>query len=82
MSASMKLSVDMQAIGAALSELLDDIAGEPIPFVLILQADNISQYLSNCDRKDGRQLLEDLLERWKAGRADIPAHYNPDLPKQ
>jgi hypothetical protein len=24
-------------------------------------------------------LIESLLMRWKLGRADIPAHYNPDL---
>ena len=41
--------------------------------------DKAAQYVSNCDRKDGSELIESLLARWKAGRADIPAHYNPDL---
>lgn len=79
MSASARLSVRLQDIAQSLAEVLDEVAGEPIPFVLVLQADKAAQYISNCDRKDGRELIESLLERWKAGRADIPAHYNPDL---
>lgn len=79
MSASARLSVRLQSIAQALSEVLDEVAGEPVPFVLMLNADKVAQYISNCDRKDGRELIEMLLARWKAGRADIPAHYNPDL---
>lgn len=81
MSASARLSVRLQEIAQALAEALDEVAGEPIAFVLVLQAGKVAQYVSNCDRKDGRELIESLLARWKAGRADIPAHYNPDLPK-
>lgn len=79
MSASARLSVRLQDIAQSLAEVLDEVAGEPVPFVLVLQADKAAQYISNCHRKDGRELIESLLERWKAGRADIPAHYNPDL---
>lgn len=79
MSASARLSVRLQDIAQSLSEVLDEVAGEPVPFVLMLNADKVAQYISNCDRKDGRELIEMLLARWKAGRADIPAHYNPDL---
>ena len=79
MSASARLSVRLQDIAQSLAEVLDEVAGEPIAFVLVLQADKAAQYVSNCDRKDGRELIESLLARWKAGRADIPAHMNPDL---
>lgn len=82
MSASARLSVRLQDIAQSLSEVLDEVAGEPIGFVLVLSADKTAQYISNCDRKDGRELIEELLARWKAGRADIPAHYNPDLGPQ
>ena len=82
MSASDRLSVRLQDIAQSLAEVLDEVAGEPVPFVLVLQADKTAQYVSNCERKDGRELIESLLERWKAGRADIPAHYNPDLPRR
>lgn len=79
MSASVRLSVRLQAIAQALEDTLNEAAGEPCAFVLVLQADGVAQYVSNADRKDGRELIESLLARWKAGRADIPAHYNPDL---
>ena len=82
MSASARLSVRLQDIAQSLAEVLDEVAGEPVPFVLVLQTDKAAQYVSSLDRKDGRELIESLLARWKAGRADIPAHYNPDLPKR
>lgn len=79
MTTSARLSVRLQDVAQSLSEVLDEIAGEPIAFVLVLQADKTAQYISNCSRADGRALIESLLARWNAGRADIPAHYNPDL---
>ena len=81
MSASLNLSLRLQDIAQSLAEVLEEVAGEPVPFVLVLQADKIAQYISNLDRKEGRELIESLLARWNAGRADIPAHYNPDLPR-
>jgi hypothetical protein len=81
MSASLNFSLQAQTLAQALSDALEQIAGEPVAFVLVVQADKVAQYVSNCERKDGKELLESLLERWKANRADIPAHYNPDLPK-
>lgn len=79
MSASARLSVRLQDIAKSLADILDEVAGEPIAFVLVLQADQVAQYVSNASRKDGRELLQSLMDRWDAKRADIPAHYNPDL---
>lgn len=79
MSASLLLSLRLQDVAQSLADVLDEIAGEPVPFVLVLEADKTAQYVSSLDRKDGQELIEHLLARWKAGRADIPAHYNPDL---
>lgn len=79
MSASARLSVRLQDIAQSLAEVLDEVAGEPIAFVLVLSADKTAQYISNCDRQDGRDLLQSLMDRWDAKRADIPAHYNPGL---
>jgi phosphoheptose isomerase len=78
-SQSQRLSLAMQDIANGLNEYLKVIAGEEIAFVLIIQADKVAQYVSNASRADGTELIEDLLNRWKANRADIPAHYNPDL---
>lgn len=79
MSASLNLSLRLQDIAQSLGEVLDEVAGEPIAFVLVLSADNTAQYVSNASRQDGRDLLQSLMDRWDAKRADIPAHYNPDL---
>ena len=79
MSASLLLSLRLQDVAQSLADVLDEIAGEPVPFVLVLEADKTAQYVSSMDRKDGQDLIESLLARSKAGRADIPAHYNPDL---
>ena len=69
----------MQDIAQSLADVLADVAGEPIAFVLVLSADDTAQYVSNASREDGKAMIESLLARWEAGRADIPAHYNPDL---
>lgn len=81
MSASQRLSIAMQDIASDLSARLKHETGEDLAFVLVVSADNVAQYVSNAKREDGSALIESLLARWKAGRADIPAHYNPDLPK-
>ena len=79
MSQAAALSLRLQDIAQSIDDILAEIAGERLSFVLIVQADKTAQYISNCNRKDGTELIESLLARWKAGRADIPAHYNPDL---
>lgn len=78
-SQSVNVSLILQELAAGINEVLKSAAGEEVAFVLIVQADKVAQYVSNTKRADGVQLIESLLERWKAGRADIPAHYNPDL---
>jgi hypothetical protein len=78
-SQSMMVSLVLQEIAEAVNGALKTAAGEEIAFVLVCQADKVAQYVSNTKREDGAALIESLLARWKAGRADIPAHYNPDL---
>jgi hypothetical protein len=73
------LSLSLQALANHIDEHLTAHAGQPVGFVLVTSAFNASQYISNCQREDGKALIEHLLGRWKAGRADIPAHYNPDM---
>jgi len=74
------VSLSLQPISHALDEYFVKVAGERIAFVLVVAADDVSQYVSNVSREDGTALLLALFDRWKSGRADIPAHYNPDLP--
>ena len=78
-SQSARVSLVLQEIANGIEDVLTEAAGERISFVLVVQADKVAQYISNTKREDGAALIESLLARWKAGRADIPAHYNPDL---
>lgn len=78
-SISLKLSLHLQEITTVLDKMLEQAAGERVSFVLIIQADTVAQYTSNTKREDGVKLIESLLDRWKRNRADIPAHYNPDI---
>lgn len=79
MSAVVPISLVLQDLAAGINDVLSAAAGKPVGFVLVLQIDGVAQYVSNTERKDGAELLESLLAHWKVGRADIPAHYNPDL---
>jgi hypothetical protein len=78
-SAHFRVSLSLQGLAQYVDDFLKDRAGERVSYVLMVNVDNVTQYVSNTDRKDGTELVESLLARWKANRADIPAHYNPDL---
>ena len=43
MSASLNLSIRLQAIAQALEDTLNEAAGEPCAFVLVCQADGVAQ---------------------------------------
>lgn len=73
------ISTHLQYLATAIDEALTDTAGNRCTFVLMVCHGGVAQYVSNASRSDGTVLIEILLERWKQGRADIPAHYNPDL---
>lgn len=77
--AAKAVSVSLQELAGIVQDFLQEKAGAPTAFVLVVAVDNTAQYVSNCSRKDGQELLEHQLAWWNAKRADIPAHYNPDL---
>ena len=77
-----ELSISLQEIAVVIDDFILEKAGERASFVLIIANGGVSQYVSNTERKNGTNLIESLLSRWKAKRSDIPAHYNPDLPKR
>lgn len=76
---AVQVSVSLQQLATVVDDFLIARAGERLAFVLIVATDGVSQYISNASRADGTELIEALLARWKAGRADIPAHMNPDI---
>lgn len=73
------VSLRLQDIAQSIDDILSDIAGQRCAFVLLISVDDVQQYVSNTERADGTAMIKSLLARWEAGRADIPAHYNPDL---
>lgn len=73
------VSIALPTLATEIDHFLENVAGEPVAFLLVVGTDDAMQYVANVKREEGVALLEDLLARWKAGRADIPAHYNPDL---
>jgi len=76
----LKVAGGLQPLASALEQLLRDMAGgTTLGFVLVVSVEKTAQYVANVDRRDGQELLRDLLGRWDAQRADIPGTMNPDL---
>lgn len=75
------ISLDLQQIATEVEAKLRNAAGETLAFVLVVSVGQVAQYISNASRPDGMALLEKVLQAWKHNRADIPAHYNPELPR-
>lgn len=73
------VSLSLQQLAQEVDDFLALRAGERVPFTITLQIGGVAQYVSNCARADGAAMIRELLARWDANRADIPAHYNPDL---
>lgn len=77
---SKRVSTQLQRISHELERNLEHAADGPVAFIVLLQtSDGIVQYVNNIDRADAELLLTTQLKHWLDGRADIPAHYNPDL---
>lgn len=81
MKQTVAVSLTLQQLASLINDCLAAAAGDTVPWALVLQTDGVAQYVANTSREDGQKLIESLLDRWRAGRADIPAHYNPDLAK-
>lgn len=77
------VSAQLQRIAGEVSASLDHAAGEPVTFFLLVQtSDGVVQYVSNAPRDGAKLLMTTQLEHWARGKADIPAHYNPDLKQE
>jgi hypothetical protein len=74
-----KIAVMLQPIAGLLADMFEGMTGEPVGFALIVSTNKVGQYVSNCKRPEMMEMLQEILSRFKQGKADIPAHYNPDL---
>jgi hypothetical protein len=73
----MAVSESMQILAKLLGGMLEDIAGKPMGFsLLVFNAEEGSRmnYVSNCDRDEVHTALKSLLAGWEAGMPDIPSH--------
>lgn len=71
------VSESMQSLADTLNGLLEDIAGKPMGFSLIVfnaEAGSRMNYVSNCDRQEVINAMKSLLAGWEQGMPDIPAH--------
>lgn len=73
-----RLSAKLQGIAAALKEVLEEEAGEPVMFSLLIWGegeDERAQYISNAEREGVKAAMQELLDRWaKTGGDDGPYH--------
>lgn len=76
------VSISMQELANAADKYLHAIAGKRQSFVIIVaDSDGVAHDVYNCSKADAKTLLEGQIKHWDDGKAEIPAHYNPDLPK-
>ena len=74
-----KVSAVLQVFARALSEALDDTAGEHVLFALYIFGEGDEgrgQYVSNADREGVRESLREMLDHWDRndGKDDGPYH--------
>ena len=77
--AAKRLSCNLQQAAQAIREYLSELAGDKVEFILLAHTGGVLQYVSTIDRQQSMEMLTELFDHWKHSRADIPAHYNPDL---
>ena len=71
------LSRDLQNLAKRLEVMLEKRAGKPMLFSLVIFNDEPGsrmQYISNTDRECVKNALESLLDGWREGMPDVPAH--------
>ena len=71
---TIKVSKEMQTVATVVSRILEEIAGEPMGFALVVFTEGRASYISNCKREEVIQELKTLLSYWDAGMPDVKAH--------
>lgn len=76
-SADRKVSLALQDVADALSESLEEIAGQRMKFSLVVfqtKPGSRLNYVSNCKREDVIMAMKTLINGWEQGIPDIEAH--------
>jgi hypothetical protein len=72
-----KASRVLQSIATVINDVLEDETGQPMGFALVVfnqAVDRRSSYVSNCNREDVTEALQELLQHWESGNPDVPLH--------
>ena len=76
-SVDRKISNELNTLAETVDALLQEIAGEPVGFSLLVYPKHIESrvsYIGNCDREESTEALKQLLGYWDKGMPDIKAH--------
>lgn len=69
-----RVSELLPGVAKKLEAMLEDVAGEPLAFTLIIYTEPRASYISNADRSLCVQEIKHLLDLWDHGMPDVPAH--------
>lgn len=75
--ADRNISKALQPIAESLDELLQEIGGQRMSFMLVVfqsEDNSRSNYVSNCTREDVVGAIKSLLEQWGDGLPDVASH--------
>ena len=73
-NAMIAVSKELKTISDELSKRIDGVAGQHLCFSLVIFTEGRYSYISNAQRADVAVCLQQMLDYWKAGAPDIPAH--------
>lgn len=73
-ASTIALSKELQGIAKRLETDINEKAGERVAFSLLVFTEGRASYISNAPRAECVRELEKLLECWKQGMPDVPAH--------
>lgn len=74
MTTDISVSLRLQDLARELDRRLEDIAGEPVAFTLIVFTAPRASYISNARREESVREIKYLLSLWEQGMPDVPAH--------
>ncbi len=75
--ADLDISRKLKGIAEYLVKKLKKITGQDTGFMLVVfnyDDNSRTNYVSNCDRGEVKEALEELLKKWDEGMPDIPSH--------
>lgn len=69
-----KVSEEMQSLARKLDQMIEEVAGEPVAFTLLIFTEPRASYISSAPREQSVQEIKHLLSLWEQGMPDVPAH--------